>query len=549
MKQENNDQPSARTDDEELLFGAEEEEKAEDLFPLTASFKPVLLLVVDDEPGVHGITDAALGKVTYYGRPLQLLHAHSAEEAREVLLSIPDVAVILLDVVMETDDAGLRLVEWIREEWGNQVVRIILRTGQPGQAPERQVIVDYHINDYKDKTELTADKLYTAVVTAIRSHEEVRAVEESQRGLEMILESSSTMMRLRSMQQFGTGMLIQIAALMDVPCEGILCVQSGHMGGHSVLVGSGRYQDLTSLSTGSVPARAVADIRRALQERHHVYTEGYTVLFLSAVVSKPQAFAVYLETGCTPPPMLQMLLQVFCDKLAVGLENSHLFETQSHLLEQLKRAQQATVVILADFAEYKDIDTGNHVLRVAEMTEAIARRLNQSGPYASLFSEATLELIGMASILHDVGKMAIPDSILQKPGPLTPMERTIMQTHVTRGETILNKASEMTEGETYLSLGAEIAGSHHEWFNGKGYPRGLIGQEIPLSGRIVALVDVYDALLHERPYKLAWPLERVLATIRRASAEQFDPAVVDAFLELYFPKSAEKAPHGIIAES
>ncbi|MEO5354096.1 MAG: DUF3369 domain-containing protein [Magnetococcus sp. XQGC-1] len=548
MNQEDDNQPSARTDDEELLFGGEEEE-TEDAFLLAAGLRPVMLLVVDDEPGVHEITDAALGKVTFYGRPLQLLHAHSAEEAREVLLSIPDIAVILLDVVMESDDAGLRLVEWIREEWGNQVVRIILRTGQPGQAPERRVIVDYHINDYKDKTELTADKLFTAVVTAIRSFEEIRTVEESRRGLEMILESSSTIMRLRSMQQFGTGMLIQIAALMDIPCEGILCVQSGYMGGHSVLAGSGRYQNLTSLAEGKIPARAVADIRKALQEQHHIYTESYTVLFLTAVAGKPQAFAVYLETGGTPPPMLQMLLQVFCDKLAVGLENSHLFETQAHLLEQLKRAQQATVVILADFAEYKDIDTGNHVLRVAEMTEAIARHLQQSGPYAGLFSEATLELIGMASILHDVGKMAIPDSILQKPGPLTPMERAIMQTHVTRGETILNKASEMTEGETYLSLGAEIAASHHEWFNGKGYPRGLIGQEIPLSGRIVALVDVYDALLHERPYKPAWPLERAVATIRRASGEQFDPAVVDAFLELYFPEGVEESPSAIGAES
>ncbi|MEO5340275.1 MAG: HD domain-containing protein [Magnetococcus sp. MYC-9] len=376
------DRLPARGDDEELLFGGDDEPLATDSRP-ASPLKPVPLLIVDDEAGIHAITEVALANVTYHGRALQLLSAYSAREARALLAQRTDIAVILLDVVMETDEAGLQLVQWIREELGNREVRIILRTGQPGQAPERRVIVEYQINDYKAKTELTADKLFTAVVAAIRSYEDI--------------------------------------------------------------------------------------------------------------------------------------------------------QTKSHLLDQLERAQRATVVTLAACAEYKDTDTGDHVLRVAEMSTAIARRLNQTGPYSGQFKETTLEMIGMASILHDVGKMAIPDAILQKPGPLTSEERLVMQTHVERGEAILKKACQMTEGVTYLTLGAEIAASHHERWDGTGYPRGLAGDEIPLTGRIVALVDVFDALSYARPYKPAWSSERVLEAMRQWSGSHFDPAVVDAFFALHAP--------------
>ncbi|MBF0160908.1 MAG: DUF3369 domain-containing protein [Magnetococcales bacterium] len=523
---------SLHEDDEELLFEEGEEELLTDFFP-PSTLKPVPLLIVDDEPGVHAITEVALTRFSYHGRTLQLLHACSAAEARGVLQERQDIAVILLDVVMESDDAGLQLVRWIREELGNRKVRIILRTGQPGQAPERRVIVEYHINDYKAKTELTADKLFTTVVAAIRAYEDIHTVEESRRGLEMILESSGSLMRLRAMQHFGSGLLRQIAALLGVPCDGILCVQSQPAGQERVLAGFGRYQGVESLSAGVVDIPVVTAIQRALRDRHHLYHDQYTVLSIDTRAATGQTFAVFLETGFVPDPLVQMLLQVFCNKMAVAIENIHLVENKNRLLEQLKQAQRATVVTLAGCAEYKDTDTGDHVLRVATLTEAIARRMNQTGPYAGLFPAETLEMIGMASILHDVGKMAIPDAILQKPGPLTPEERAIMESHVERGEAILGKACQMTEGVTYLTLGAEIAGGHHERWDGRGYPRGLAGREIPLTGRIVALVDVFDALSYARPYKSAWPQEQVLALIRQESGRHFDPAVVEAFFALH----------------
>jgi CheY-like chemotaxis protein len=144
------------------------------------------ILVVDDEPAIHQVTKLALRNLTVLGRPSQLINALSAKDAREQLAKHPDIAVVLLDVVMETEDAGLEFIRHIREQAANPLVRIILRTGQPGQAPERQVMVDYDINDYKEKTELTAAKLFTTVMSSIRTFGHLQAMQGCQRAVDVL---------------------------------------------------------------------------------------------------------------------------------------------------------------------------------------------------------------------------------------------------------------------------------------------------------------------------------------------------------------------------
>ena len=144
------------------------------------------ILVVDDEPAIHQVTKLALRNLSVLGRPSQLINALSAKDAREQLAKHPDIAVVLLDVVMETENAGLEFIKHIREQAANPLVRIILRTGQPGQAPERQVMVDYDINDYKEKTELTASKLFTAVMSSIRTFGHLQAMQDCQRAVEVL---------------------------------------------------------------------------------------------------------------------------------------------------------------------------------------------------------------------------------------------------------------------------------------------------------------------------------------------------------------------------
>src|SRR6478672_6647486 len=183
------------------------------------------IAVIDDEPAVHDGTRFALSDYRLHGQGLEILSAYSAAEGRELMRNHPDIAVVLLDVIMESDTAGLNLVEFIRKELKNETVRIILRTGQPGQAPERRVIVDYDINDYKAKTELTADKLFTALTAALRSHQQLQRMVETRRGLEMIIEGASTLFDLKSMQRLAEGVLTQLATLINAECGGILVLR------------------------------------------------------------------------------------------------------------------------------------------------------------------------------------------------------------------------------------------------------------------------------------------------------------------------------------
>src|SRR4051812_8177572 len=224
---------------------------------------PWMVAVIDDDPAVHEGTRFALYDYTLNGQSLEILSAYSAAEGRELMRANPNVAVILLDVVMETDDAGLGLVDYIRTELKNETVRIILRTGQPGQAPERQVIVDYDINDYKAKTELTADKLFTALTAALRSYQQLQRMVDTRRGLEMIIEGASTLYDFKSMQLLAEGVLTQIGSLLNVECGGILVLREGGppQEKFSVLAGSGCYRHFTGHAGGDT---LEPDLRHAI---------------------------------------------------------------------------------------------------------------------------------------------------------------------------------------------------------------------------------------------------------------------------------------------
>lgn len=187
--------------------------------------------------------------------------------------------------------------------------------------------------------------------------------------------------------------------------------------------------------------------------------------------------------------------------------------------QDLERAQVEILERLSLAGERRDDDTGKHTLRVGYMSSLITETLGQS--------EQAAELIRLAARLHDIGKIGIPDQVLLKPGKLTDEEYSLMKKHTTIG-------AEMLSGSTspLIRLAEEIALTHHERWDGEGYPQGLAGRDIPLSGRIVAVADVFDALTHERPYKDAWNLERVIKELHAMRGSQFDPKVVNAFLKI-----------------
>jgi putative two-component system response regulator len=184
---------------------------------------------------------------------------------------------------------------------------------------------------------------------------------------------------------------------------------------------------------------------------------------------------------------------------------------------ELDRSREETIHRLAAAAELRDNETGQHIERVSRYCDLIARRLGL--PYDRC------ELLRVASPLHDIGKIAIPDHILRKPGPLSAEERLVVETHTEHGYRILAGTR-----EPLLQLGAEIAWTHHERFDGEGYPRRLAGDAIPLAGRIVAVADVFDALVSDRVYRQALPVDEVVATMRAERGRQFDPDALEALL-------------------
>ncbi len=207
---------SEHNESDELLFVDDDPDRPQSHFPQgSAELLPWKVLIADDDPEIHTITKMVLGDCSFDGRPIAFLSAYSGEETCRLMRENDDVAMILLDVVMETDTAGLDAVRSIRNDIGNRFVRIVLRTGQPGQAPERQVITDYDINDYKEKTELTSNKLFTTVAAAFRSYRDIRKIEKSRRGLERIIQASSNLFELQSLNHFVGGVLSQVASLLN----------------------------------------------------------------------------------------------------------------------------------------------------------------------------------------------------------------------------------------------------------------------------------------------------------------------------------------------
>jgi signal transduction histidine kinase/DNA-binding NarL/FixJ family response regulator len=316
--------------------------------PAVEASPPWKIAVIDDDPAVHEGTRFALYDYSLNGQQLEILSAYSAAEGRDLLRASPDVAVVLLDVVMETDAAGLDLVDFIRTELKNEAIRIILRTGQPGQAPERQVIVDYDINDYKAKTELTADKLFTALTAALRGYQQLQRMVETRRGLEMIIEGASTLYDFKSMQLLAEGVLTQIGSLLKVDCGGILVLRDagGTQEKFSVLAGSGCYRRFSGAASASALGTSLQQaVLSAFERRSHQFLPKLSVLYIQT--ASKREVVVVLETARPMSSTDRSLVEVFCSRLSVAFDNvilyDQLHEANLRLEERVReRTQELT---------------------------------------------------------------------------------------------------------------------------------------------------------------------------------------------------------------
>ena len=493
---------------DEILFAEDTDEEIE----LHGKWK---VLIVDDEPEVHAVTKLALGDFVFQEKDLEFISAFDGEEAKRIFLEHDDIAVVLLDVVMETDDAGLKVAEFIRNEANNHFTRIILRTGQPGQAPERDVIINYDINDYKSKTELTAQKLFTVVIAALRSYRDIIVIEENRQGLEKIISASADLFSLHSLESFIEGIVQQLASLLGGTKDtayltsavaGPKPIEQYNSSELYVFTGKGEYENkegkrLEQVITG----KELISCQQAYANKTMVCEDEYLVVYCD---SKTKKGSLLYMSGL-PRKLTETdrkLVEIFSNNVQIAFDNvllnKDVEDTQREIIERLADAIETS------------FGSKNHTQRMVKICEVLGRAAN--------LSKQDLKTLCLAVPLHDIGKIKISDKIILKPGSLNEEEVREVLSHAEIGYNFLKDSN-----RPLIKTAALIARDHHEYWNGKGYPRGKSGEGIHIFCRITSLADAFDAMRTKRSYKEAWSLEKVMQVIVTEKGQQFDPNMVE----------------------
>ncbi|PIE65342.1 MAG: hypothetical protein CSA24_02760 [Deltaproteobacteria bacterium] len=445
-----------------------------------------------------------------------------------------------LGLFLGTLSGGLYLCFWYRRCHLRADLQVRLRLAQEGKAqaegiltlvlgcfadygqrrPEQallqaldEVVSRHGINDDRAKEDLTSQKLYTSVTSALRAWPDIQSMARKQEGLRRIIKSSPSLFEWRGRTEFVGGILEELVGLAG-PGQGD---QTGHEGltarkrdgRFTILAGTGRFRTMVGRDLLEVVPEASRILLKRAERRGSdcFHADGYLNIIRA---DNDEEILFLLKSGPGAPPLEEDLIRIYMSNVAMAFHNVNLnleiIETQKELIHAL-----------GEVVETRSKETANHVLRVGEMAQLLAR-------HAGLDPEETA-ILRLAAPMHDVGKVGIPDAILNKSGPLTDEEYTLMKAHTIIGGEILSKSR-----RRIMQSAALVARQHHERWDGQGYPLGLAGEQIHIFGRIVALVDFFDAMMNKRCYRDAKELDEVVAMIRQGRGTHFDPTLTDVFL-------------------
>ncbi len=420
---------------------------------------------------------------SFDNKPVQFLNAYSAAEGLELFKNNDDIGVCLLDVVMETEHAGLDLARQIREGLKNTFTRIVLRTGQPGSAPEDEVIINYDINDYKEKTELTRSKLNTLMYSCLRSYRDIVSLDQTRKGLEQVISSTTQVFSLQFIEEFSKGILQQVTSVLNFKDSAFYGNTNG-LAAHGeqnndnanikIIAGIGSFED----KIGNEISQAIPQELFNLLEQHNEFFYSVHVKdsYLACHQSHGAPKNVLFFQGIGKRSALQQkLLDIYSRNVLVAFENIC-------LKVEGEESQREIVYMLGEAVESRSNETGFHLKRVAQLSGILARKLK--------LPDTHVDLIIQASPLHDLGKIGIPDHILHKPGKLDAEEWEVMKSHVKIGHDMMKN-------------------SHKKVF------------------RIGSLI----ALASKRCYKSPWNMDDVFDYLKNSAGSQFDPNMIALLLE------------------
>jgi response regulator RpfG family c-di-GMP phosphodiesterase len=502
--------------DLDLLFGHDEPPEDNEIIDTQRSGHVWRVLIVDDEDQVHKVTSLVLSRCKFDQAPIELVHAYSMQEACEILHQQPSFALALIDVVMETDDAGLRLVQYIREELEDNNIRLVLRTGQPGQAPEESVIARYDINDYKNKTELTSTKLKTLLYSALRSYRDIHTIIANRQGLLNLITATSKIVDTDQLPVFASAVLEEVSTLLNLDSDAVcthtpldaIAAKAEHQH-YSILAATGSVKEQLRQSH-KLPVEITNVFDKAKASQCGLYENGIFVGYYHTPVVGENL--LYVKPNTPLDHMGQHLLNIYTRCVAITHHNLY-------NKDQIQKSRQELVYILSETIEKRSPDKSNHVRRISEMAYLMAKK--------SGLSESMCKRIKLAAPLHDIGTIGIPDEVLTKKGKYNPEDIESMQTHAGIGAAILNKSE-----RPVLKIASIIAAQHHERWDGSGYPKGLTAQETDINARIVGIVDMIDALGSHKSYRQAFSPAEIIALLKRDVVSALDPTLVGYALEL-----------------
>ena len=502
--------------DSDLLFGSDDHIVEVDQDITTPQGRPWRVLIVDDEDQVHKVTKLVLSQCDFDQAPIELVHAYSMKEAQAILHAQEPFALALIDVVMETDDAGLLLVQYIRESLKDNEIRLVLRTGQPGQAPEETVIAKYDINDYKNKTELTSTKLRTLLYSTLRSYRDIRTIAANRQGLFNLIDATSKIVDSQRLAVFASAVLEEIETLLNLNSDSV-CAQTSvdavaakaDSRKYEILAATGNVKKLLD-ATHQLPQDIIKYFDQAKIEHHSLYDNPVYIGYYHTPAAGENL--LYVKPNAPLSRMGSHLLDIYTRCVAITHHNLQ-------QKNEIQRSRQEMVYVLSETIERRMPDESNHVRRVSKMAHLLAQTIGMN--------EGSCERIKLAAPLHDIGTIGIPDEVLTKTGKYSPEDINVMAAHAEIGATILNKSH-----RPILKMASTIAAQHHENWDGNGHPKGLKGEEIDLSARIVTVVDIIDALGCKKSYRNAFSDEEIRSFVTEHSGKIFDPKLATHALEL-----------------
>jgi diguanylate cyclase (GGDEF)-like protein len=418
-------QASENTNDDFLFI----DDSDEDEILTNGSGETWKVLIVDDDPEIHSVTQLALSDLVVLGKNLEYIHAYSGRDACQLIEEHLDIVLVLLDVVMETDDAGLNVVKHIRETLKRQDIRIVLRTGQPGYAPEESVIKDYDINDYKTKTELTRRKLVTTVYAAIRSYQQIHSVNQNRIGLEKIISAAAELLELHRIHEYAEGVLTQLNLLCDSQSS-VFCARGlGIIEGTDdlslhVLGQIGHDKGLIDKKVSSIDNTLLQElINSGFTQKKNNYGSDFAVLYLA---SGGYRAVIYLQLEQELTEIQAQLIEVFLANVAIGYENVHLFQKLRNaayrdwltelpnrlefvnLLDRFSQSESSDLVAaLIDINHFSDINDGLGQDLGNKLLLAVTERMKELGKTCQ-FARVGADVFGVIGPAESVN----PESLM-----------------------------------------------------------------------------------------------------------------------------------------